>query len=172
MRIRKYSGAGVFLIRYENERFEVLLGKRSTSHGYGQWAIPGGELENKDSTLRDCAFRELKEETGIDLNKPQHSVLGRCVKRFPFFHWHTYIVFVWKEESPLVPQEFFNLEWVPLEEVNNHNLWISLTIELKAARRLLRIHERDISKTTGHTFANERYINSWSRPEHSETVKE
>ena len=172
MKIRRYSGAGVFLIRYKNERFEVLLGRRSTSHGFGQWAIPGGKLEGRDDSLRDCAFRELKEETGINLKHIQHSVLGRCTKRIPFFLWQTYMVFIWKEEITLMPHEFFNLDWVPLEEVNNHDLWISLAIELKAAGKLLRIHERDISKTADQTFENERYINSWSESEQTSSEKE
>ena len=44
----------------------VLLVKRKASPGIGQWALPGGFL-NQDETLLSGAIRELKEETKIDV---------------------------------------------------------------------------------------------------------
>jgi 8-oxo-dGTP diphosphatase len=38
--------------------------RRSTSHGRGTWAAPGGFLEFGESP-EDCAIRELKEETRL-----------------------------------------------------------------------------------------------------------
>ena len=71
LHIKNYHGAGVLLFRYnkEKETFEVLLGKRSIRQGYGKWAIPGGGLERKDGDFnyRACAYRELWEETGLDI---------------------------------------------------------------------------------------------------------
>lgn len=152
MKIKSYKGAGVFLIRYENDRFEVLLGKRSIRQGYGTWSIPGGGMEKRDVSFRDCAFRELREETEIDLQHVQHRVLGRCVKNVPFFHWHTYIVFMWGNEPETVPHEYSQLSWIPLDEVNNHKLFISLGTELRASRKLLKKHELLIAKLAGLPF--------------------
>jgi 8-oxo-dGTP diphosphatase len=45
----------------------VLLGRRrSTSHGDGVWQFPGGHLEWGESVF-DCARREAREETGLDV---------------------------------------------------------------------------------------------------------
>lgn len=53
----------------------VLVVRRGGSHGKGQIALPGGFL-NHNELIRDGALRELKEETGIKLDK---SVLESCI---------------------------------------------------------------------------------------------
>ena len=55
---------GVAVIVIKNGR--VLLGKRKNSHGDGTWAFPGGHLEFGES-IKDCARREIFEETGIQI---------------------------------------------------------------------------------------------------------
>jgi len=45
---------------------KVLLIKRAYEPFKGQWAIPGGRLEG-DETAEQCAAREMKEETGLDI---------------------------------------------------------------------------------------------------------
>ncbi len=47
----------------------VLFGKRrSTSHGDGVWQFPGGHLEWGEA-VHDCARREAREETGLELTE-------------------------------------------------------------------------------------------------------
>jgi 8-oxo-dGTP diphosphatase len=46
---------------------KVLLIKRGSDPYKDCWALPGGYMEI-DETTEDCAIRELKEETGIDIN--------------------------------------------------------------------------------------------------------
>ncbi len=44
----------------------VVLIKRLAKPFKGQWALPGGHVNNKESA-EDAAVREVKEETGLDV---------------------------------------------------------------------------------------------------------
>ncbi len=48
----------------------VLYGKRRSDHGEGTWCVPGGHLEHGES-ITDCARREVREETGLDVTDLQ-----------------------------------------------------------------------------------------------------
>jgi 8-oxo-dGTP diphosphatase len=56
-------GVGVVLL---NDKRQILLGKRLKKLGYGFWSFPGGHLEFYESVI-DCARREVKEETNLDV---------------------------------------------------------------------------------------------------------
>lgn len=55
-------GVGVIVLRDGL----VLLGERIGAHGAGTWALPGGHLEFGES-VEQCAWREVLEETGLDV---------------------------------------------------------------------------------------------------------
>ena len=50
---------------------KILLEKRRNDPGKGKWSIPGGLVELGESTER-TVIREVKEETGLDVEKPEH----------------------------------------------------------------------------------------------------
>jgi len=45
---------------------KVLLVKRGREPFRGEWALPGGRIEEGE-TAEQCAMREMKEETGLDV---------------------------------------------------------------------------------------------------------
>ena len=59
---RPWVGVGVIVIKGN----KVLLGKRKNAHGEGSWCFPGGHLEFNES-VEECAVREVREETGIEI---------------------------------------------------------------------------------------------------------
>ncbi len=63
MNRRPLIGVGAVVF---NERNEILLIKRGKAPRIGEWMVPGGTLEWGE-TLEEAARREVKEETGIDI---------------------------------------------------------------------------------------------------------
>ncbi len=111
------TGCGVILIR----KGKVLLGKRhddpqkadSELHGEGQWSIPGGKVDFKE-TFTDAVCREAHEETGIDLNKDavQFVCLGSDIVSDAHFVTAGFICTDFKGEPEVMePDEMIRWEW-------------------------------------------------------------
>ncbi|MFC1711108.1 NUDIX hydrolase [Patescibacteria group bacterium] len=62
--IRPLLGIGIIIKR----KNKILLLKRKGSHGIDQWSLPGGYLEFGE-TFKQCAVREVKEETGLEVKE-------------------------------------------------------------------------------------------------------
>jgi ADP-ribose pyrophosphatase YjhB (NUDIX family) len=52
---------------------QLLLVRRASRHGRGNWQLPGGFIE-PDETIEQAVIREVKEETGVDTEV--NTVLG------------------------------------------------------------------------------------------------
>jgi mutator protein MutT len=50
---------------------KILLEKRGNEPGKGKWSIPGGLVELGE-TVEQTVIREVKEETGLEVEKPEH----------------------------------------------------------------------------------------------------
>lgn len=59
-------GIGVILV---NKKGQILIGKRKGTHE-PKYSIPGGHLELGE-TFEQCAVREMKEETDLDIKSPK-----------------------------------------------------------------------------------------------------
>ena len=79
--------ATVILLRGADQGLEVLLAQRTPKARFmgGAWVFPGGAVGKQDgdgdAALRAAAIRELREEAGIELDKPEELV--------PFSRWIT-----------------------------------------------------------------------------------
>jgi len=64
-------GVGVLVVRGEH----FLLGQRCGEHMPGYYAAPGGHLEYGE-TFAECATREVKEETNLDVANVRFLMIG------------------------------------------------------------------------------------------------
>lgn len=111
----------------------ILLVKRKDSPGKGQWALPGGFL-NQNETLVDAMVRELKEETKLKMPERTLKRLVTKHKTFDAPHRSTrgrtlttaYLVHLgMSEELPKVvgSDDAEKAMWVPLNEVRQEDMF-------------------------------------------------
>ncbi|KAJ8907309.1 hypothetical protein NDN08_007423 [Rhodosorus marinus] len=118
-------GLGVFVQRGS----KFLIGKRIGSHGSGTWGLPGGYLEFGES-FEECARREAREETGLELGS-QLSVVTAVNNIFEEEMKHTVTIFVRgtsKEGTPKVmePSKCETWMWVDWDQVLPSPLFLPL----------------------------------------------
>jgi len=53
----------------------VFVGERAGSHGAGRLALPGGHLDFGEASFAACAAREVREETGLELDAARFVVV-------------------------------------------------------------------------------------------------
>lgn len=84
-------GVGTHII-IPNSKGEILLGKRKKKLGHGEWELPGGHVEFRE-TFEDNLVRECKEELGIDVE------VGDLVSVSPNLKYEHHIVFTFLAKS-------------------------------------------------------------------------
>lgn len=130
-----YRGAGIGFVNSNG----ILLGKRSKKPFINRWAVPGGGYEkNKDSNYRECAIRELEEETSICIENVDSIYIGEWKLVVPFFSWHTYFYQTDQEFKNLKLDELYELKWIPFNEINKLKLRPFMKNEIKKARTLIK----------------------------------
>ena len=111
----------------------ILLVKRGARPGLGQWAIPGGFL-NQEEKIIDGALRELKEETKIKV--PLAVLRGNIVEREVFDDpnrssrgrtiTHAFLIHLPPdEELPKIKgsDDAAEAKWIPLSEVRRDMMY-------------------------------------------------
>ncbi len=61
---------------------KILLIRRGREPFKGEWAVPGGRIEDNE-TAEDCVRREMKEETGLDVEPVKLTGIYSDPKRDP-----------------------------------------------------------------------------------------
>jgi len=134
---RPFVGVGVVIWRGD----EVLLIERGKSPVSGNWSLPGGKQELGE-TVRETAHREIKEETGLDIDivalldvvdLVRHDDEGRVR-----FHY-TLVDFTarWRAGEAVAGDDASDVRWVRYEDLGNYKLWDETVrvIELSAKQR-------------------------------------
>jgi ADP-ribose pyrophosphatase YjhB (NUDIX family) len=104
----------------------ILLEKRKYDPGRGRWSIPGG-LVDLGEKVEQAVIREVKEETGLDVDKPEHlDVVDNVVldeKGRVKYHFIIIDFFVKLKGGLLkAASDAAELEWVLLDEVESYDL--------------------------------------------------
>ncbi len=116
--------------------FHILFVKRAENPAdpwSGQIGLPGGKLEPEDGSLMDCAIRETREETGIDLNQGRFLGLLPALRSLPRPELTIVPFIILFEHKPLVS--------LSLKELESF-IWLSLD-SIRENRRVVRIGLRD-----------------------------
>ncbi len=115
-----------------NSKGEVLLIKRSLDEEVypGLWGIPGGKLDSADKNLEEGLAREVKEETGILINKDL-KLISNNVFVSPENN-KVYLVFTAKYESgePKPLEDTEEVRWFGHEELPPKEDFTPFTFDL------------------------------------------
>jgi 8-oxo-dGTP diphosphatase len=96
--------------------------KKTNDYHQGKWNGLGGKFEFGESP-EDCAIREIREESGLVV---QNLNLKGFIT-FPIFDgvedWYVFLFTTDEFTGELIDSAEGNLEWVPINELTNINLW-------------------------------------------------
>jgi 8-oxo-dGTP diphosphatase len=104
---------------------KILLEKRKYEPGKGKWSIPGGLVELGES-VEQTVIREVKEETGLEVEKPEHVDIVDNVIRDEDdeikYHFVILEYFVKLKGGVLkAASDAEELRWVMLDEVEKYD---------------------------------------------------
>jgi 8-oxo-dGTP diphosphatase len=105
---------------------KILLEKRKSEPGRGKWSVPGGLVELGEST-EQAVIREVKEETGLDVENPEliDVVNNIILDANGKIEYHFVIVdyFVKLRGGELnAADDAEELKWVALDDVEKYNI--------------------------------------------------
>ena len=140
-------------MRQTEDGIKILL----IQHWSGNWSFPKGHME-KGENERQTAIREIKEETGLDVELDErfkrtitYMPTKNTIKSVVFFVGHSQT-----GEATPQPEEVKTLEWV----------------ELKNARDRI-THDKDKSiMTAAYSYIRRRYLRNSQKSKKAEKTKE
>jgi mutator protein MutT len=120
---------------------KILLEKRKNEPGKGKWSIPGGLVELGE-TIEQTVIREVKEETGLEVEKPEHiDVVDNVVRDDNSeikYHFVIIDYFVMLKGGTLkATSDAEELRWVTFDEVEKYDLTITFRAFFQRNRQKL-----------------------------------
>lgn len=112
--LRPKIGIGLFIMKDG----KVLLQKRKNAHGDGEYCGPGGHLEYMES-IEECARRETREETGIEIKNIRFLALSNLKRYAPRHYVNIGLVADWKSGEPTIkePEKTESWNWYELDQL-------------------------------------------------------
>jgi 8-oxo-dGTP diphosphatase len=96
---------------------QVLLLRRATEPNRGLWVAPGGKLDHGESPA-ECAVREMREETGLVIERPVLRAVMTETSPRADYQWLTFIFVAWDFDGTFTPAPGIGeFRWVPVDEV-------------------------------------------------------
>ena len=99
----------------------LLLIRRGTPPGAGEWSLPGGRVEPGE-LLAEAVVRELREETGLEAVCDELVGVAERIGEHGHFVILDYSVTVLDERSPHAASDAAEVAWVALEDVSELRL--------------------------------------------------
>lgn len=111
---RPRVGVGVMVVK----NGKVLLGRRKGSHGQGEYAWPGGHMEYLES-FEECAKREVREETGMEIANVRFLRLYNLKEYAPKHYVDIGLIADWKSGEPEIkePDKIEGWDWYDPERL-------------------------------------------------------
>ena len=109
-------------VRDQNKTLMLHRVKKENDMHEGKWNGLGGKFHQGESP-EDCVIREVKEESGLEINNPK--LKGFIT--FPNFSknvdWHVFMFVAEEFKGDLIESAEGNLEWIKNEDLVCLNLW-------------------------------------------------
>lgn len=97
---------------------KILLSKRKGSHGAGEYSWPGGHMEYMES-FEECAKREVREETGIEIENIRFLRIYNLKEYAPKHYVDVGLAADWKSGEPKVmePDRSEGWDWYDISNL-------------------------------------------------------
>lgn len=98
---------------------KILMVQEKKERCYGKWNLPAGHLDPNE-TIIEGAIREIKEETGCDVEATGIAVIANKVLKDDVFVEIIFTTKLVKEDIKIDSEEILDVKWLDIGDVLNN----------------------------------------------------